>query len=136
MGAIPIGAIRKQHLAGIVPVGEAGLVQPPLLGSAFNEVLEYCEDVCAHITRVLWKTAGVPSRPSYVYPLLKRAQDRLQLTLIRALLDGNVEAFDRFVRSMAKLPSKTVYDLCFSELSWAQIAATAILSPLLITRRD
>jgi flavin-dependent dehydrogenase len=136
MGAIPIGAIGKQHLAGIVPVGEAGLVQPPLLGSAFNEVLEYCEDVCAHIARVLMRTAGVPSRPSYAYPLLKRVQDRLQLNLICALLNGNVEAFDRFVRSMAKLPSETIYNLCFSELTWGQIATTAIRSPLRITRSD
>jgi flavin-dependent dehydrogenase len=136
MGAIPIGSIRKQHLAGIVPLGEAGLVQPPLLGSAFNEVLEYCEDVCAHVTQVLRRTAGVPSTPSYTYPLLKRIQDRLQLRLIRALLDGNVEVFDQFVRAMAKLPPATIYDLCFSELTWRQIAATAIRSPISITRSD
>lgn len=133
MGAIPIGSIRKQHLPGI---GEAGLVQPPLLGSAFNEVLEYCEEVSAHITRVLRRTTGVPSRPSYAYPLLKRVQDRLQLSLVRALLNGNVEAFDRFVRAMAKLPPETIYNLCFSELTWRQIAATAIRSPLRITRSD
>lgn len=136
MGAIPIGRIRRQHLPGIVSVGEAGLVQPPLLGSAFNEVLEYCQDVCAHITRVLRNTTGVPTRPSYRYPLLKRVQDRLQLNLICALLEGNVEAFDRFVRTMAKLPSETVYNLCFSELTWRQIAATAIRVPLSLTRSD
>ena len=124
MGAIPIGSIRRHHLAGIVPVGEAGLVQPPLLGSAFNEVLEYCEEVCAHITRVLGRSAGVPTRPNFTYPLLKRAQDRLQLSLIRILLDGNVEAFDRFVHAMAKLPSETIYNLCFGKLTWGQVAAT------------
>ncbi len=136
MGVIPIGSIRKQHLAGIVSVGEAGLVQPPLLGSAFNEVLEYCEDVCAHITRVLRKTADVPASPGFKYPLLKRVQDRLQLSLVRALLNGNVEAFDRFVLAMARLPHETVYNLCFGELTWRQIAATAIRSPLRIARND
>jgi hypothetical protein len=136
MGAIPIGRIRRQHLPGIVSVGEAGLVQPPLLGSAFNEVLQYAQEVCAHISRVLRTTTGVPARPGYQYPLLKRAQDRLQLKLIRALLEGNVEAFDRFVRTMAKLPSATIYDLCFSELSWRQMAMTAIQIPLSLTRSD
>jgi flavin-dependent dehydrogenase len=136
MGAIPIGFVRKQNLPGIVSVGEAGLVQPPLLGSAFNEVLEYGEEVSAHITHFLRRTTGVPSSPSYAYPLLKRVQDRLQLSLVRTLLNGNVEAFDRFVRAMAKLPSETIYNLCFSELTWRQIAATAIGSPLRITRSD
>lgn len=130
MGAIPIGSIRKQHLAGIVPVGEAGLVQPPLLGSAFNEVLEYCQDVCSHVSRVLHDENKIPKRPSYRYPVLKRMQDRLQLQLIRALLEGNVEGFDRLVRLMNKLPSKTVYDFCSNELTWIQILKTIIKMPL------
>lgn len=130
MGAIPIGSIRRQHLAGIIPVGEAGLVQPPLLGSAFNELLEYCQEVCSHVSRVLHDRSGVPKRPSYRYPLLKRMQDRLQLQLIRALLDGNVEAFDRLVRLMSKLPSKTIYDFCSNELTWMQMLKTIIKIPL------
>lgn len=133
-GAIPIGSIRRQQLTGVVPVGEAGLVQPPLLGSAFNEVLEYCQEVSSYISRVLQGTGGVPKRPSYKYPLLKRVQDKLQLHLIRTLLDGNVEAFDRLVRLMSKLPSKTVYDFCSNELTWSQMLKTVIKIPLYITR--
>lgn len=129
LGAIPIGSIQRQHVAGIVPIGEAGLVQPPLLGSAFNEVLEYSEEVCAHISRILGRTARVPVKPSYTYPFPKRVQDGLQLRLMRTLLDGNVEVFDQFVRAMAKLPSKTVYELCFSGLTWREIAATAVRVP-------
>ena len=134
MGAIPIGRIRRHHLAGVVPVGEAGLVQPPLLGSAFNEVLEYCQDVCAHVTTILANTSGVPTKPSYRYPLLKRVQDRLQLKLMRTLLAGNVEVFDRFIRTVAKLPAETVYDLCSNELTWKQIAQTVVKMPVYLTR--
>ena len=130
LGAIPIGHVRKQHLAGVVSIGEAGLVQPPLLGSAFNEVLEYSEDLCNHITQLLRRTSGVPARPAYSYPLLKRLQDRLQLSFICALLNSNVVVFDQFVRSVSKLPSQTIYNLCFNELSWKQIAPIAMRLPL------
>jgi hypothetical protein len=121
MGAIPIGRGRGLHLPGIVPMGEAGLVQPPLLGSAFNEVLEYCREVCSHVSRVLADEGGVPKKPSYQYPLRKRVQDRLQLQLMRILLEGNVAAFDRLVRIMSKLPSETVYNFCSNELSWREM---------------
>lgn len=136
MGAIPIGQIRRQHLPGVVSIGEAGLVQPPLLGSAFNEVMEYGQDVCSHISRVLHDTSGIPSKPSYQYPLLKRIQDRVQLRLMRSLLNGNIEAFDRLVRIMSKLPSETVYDFCSNELSWAQVLRTIIRVPVALARAD
>lgn len=136
MGAIPIGRVRRQHLAGILPMGEAGLVQPPLLGSAFNEVLEYCQEVCSHISRILRDTSGIPTKPSYPYPLLKRLQDRLQLRLMRALLNGNVEAFERLVRIMSKLPSETVYDFCSNELSWKKVLGTVMRAPLYLTRKQ
>jgi hypothetical protein len=129
MGAIPIGRARRRHLAGIVPMGEAGLVQPPLLGSAFNEVLEYCQEVCSHVSRVLGDVSGVPPKPSYQYPLLKRVQDRLQLQLMRALLDGDIAVFDRLVRIMSKLPSKTVYNFCSNELSWREMLEVVVRLP-------
>jgi len=134
MGAIPIGHVRRRYLAGIISVGEAGLIQPPLLGSAFNEVLEYCQEVCSYVSQVMHDTSGIPEHPSYRYPLLKRMQDRLQLHLIRALLNGNVEAFDRLVRTMSKLPLSTVYDFCSNELTWTQILQTIIKLPLYMAR--
>lgn len=129
MGAIPIGSVRRRPLAGIVPVGEAGLVQPPLLGSAFNEVLEYCREVCSHMSRLLVDTSGIPARPEYPYPLLKRVQDRLQLRLMRALLDGNIAAFDRLVRIMSRLPPETVYNFCSNELSWREMFKAVVTLP-------
>ena len=129
MGAIAIGRLRDRQLAGVIPVGEAGLVQPPLLGTAFNEVLEHCSAVCEHITHVLRYTQGVPHAPSYKYPLLKRVQDGIQLMMMRALLNGNVEAFDRQVRLMSRLPSETVYDFCSNELTWAKMLKAIIWLP-------
>jgi flavin-dependent dehydrogenase len=120
-GAIAIGKRRPRELHGIVSIGEAGLVQPPLLGTAFNEILEYCEAICAQISRTLAESVGVPKRISFRYPLLKRAQDRLQLALARVLLDENVEALDWLVRFMGRLPSVLVFKLCSNELVWRDL---------------
>jgi 2-polyprenyl-6-methoxyphenol hydroxylase-like FAD-dependent oxidoreductase len=133
-GAIPIGHLRRRQLRGIVSVGEAGLVQPALLGTAFNEVLEHCQAVCLHITAVLERSGGVPKRPNYKYPLIKRTQDRLQLEMVRAILNGNVEVFDRLVRAMDKLPSDTFYALCSNELTWRQVLQTLTKVPLHFAR--
>lgn len=131
VGVIPIGRRRRRQLPGIVSVGEAGLVQPPLLGTAFNEILEHCKAVCSHLSHSLRDTSGIPMRPNYRYPLLKRTQDHLQLQITRVILNGNVEVFDRLIRFMSKLPSKTVYNLCSNELTWKQMMGAIIRLPLI-----
>jgi 2-polyprenyl-6-methoxyphenol hydroxylase-like FAD-dependent oxidoreductase len=135
IGSIPIGRIRRRQLPGVVLVGEAALVQPPLLGTAFNEVLEYCDALCAHISAILQRKSGVPVTPNYRYPLLKRAQDYIQLQIMRNLLNTNVEGFDSLVRFMGKLPSETVYAFCSNELNWRQLLYTVARLPLYLTRQ-
>src|SRR5262249_5351547 len=50
LGAIPIGRARTRRLKGIIQLGEAGFVQPPLMGTAFNEILEYTSLVCDRLS--------------------------------------------------------------------------------------
>lgn len=126
LGAIPIGRLRRRRLTGVIPIGEAGLVQPALLGTAFNEVLEHCHGVCSHISQILQTTNGVPAAPGHRYPLLKRIQDSIQLRMMRCLLKGNVEVFDRLVRLMSTLPSETIFAFCSNELTWKQLARGTI----------
>jgi len=133
-GAIPIGRIRKRQLPGVVSVGEAALVQPPLLGTAFNEVLEYCDSLCAHISGVLSRNSGVARKPNFRYPLLKRAQDYVQLRMMRNLLNNNVETFDRLVRFMGLLPAETIYAFCSNEMHWMQLLNTVARVPLYFSR--
>jgi|SRR6185503_3376167 len=134
IGAIPIGRIRKRQLPGVVLVGEAALVQPPLLGTAFNEVLEYCDSLCEHISGVLSRNSGVPRKPNFRYPLLKRAQDRVQLRMTRKLLNNNVETFDRLIRFMGLLPAETIYSFCSNEMDWVQLLNTVARLPLYLSR--
>ena len=126
MGAIPIGSRIRRHLPGVTAIGEAALIQPPLLGTAFNEILEYCDPICAHLSSALARTDGVPSAVNFCYPLLKRAQDRLQLHMTRVLLGGNIETFDRLARFAQHLPDSALYNLCSNELSWPQIVSAAL----------
>src|SRR5208282_4565410 len=57
-GAIPIGRARRRKLKGVISVGEAGLIQPPLMGTAFNEVLEHSETVCSRVSEIFENTSG------------------------------------------------------------------------------
>jgi hypothetical protein len=135
-GAIAIGRRRRRELPGVVAIGEAGMVQPPLLGSAFNEVLEYTELICTHISDLLASRSGVPQVPAYRYPLIKRVQDQAQLWLARHLMDGNVETFDHVVRFMASLKPGLVYNFCSNELTAGQLVCTALRVPWFLLAAD
>jgi flavin-dependent dehydrogenase len=125
VGVVPIGRVRRKNVPGLVSIGEAAMVQPPLLGTAFNEILEYNDSICSHIERQLTEFTGVPPSPGYEYPLLKRLQDRIQLSMVRRLMDHNVESFDQFVRTMAKLPGSTLFRFCSNELTWRDLFSIA-----------
>jgi len=129
MGAIPIGRMRRRDLPGVAAIGEAALVQPPLLGTAFNEILKYNDPVCSHLSNVLATARRSPGAPNYRYPLIKRAQDRLQLKITEMLLRGNVEVFDRLTRFAQSLPEQTVYNLCSNELTWSELIGVALRLP-------
>src|SRR5262249_44243726 len=93
LGAIPIGRARTRRLKGIIQLGEAGFVQPPLMGTAFNEILEYTSLVCDRLSVALRRSPGIPRLPRLLYPRQKWAQDRFQLLIARILIGGNVEVF-------------------------------------------
>ncbi len=132
-GAIPIGRMKARQLPGIAPLGEAALIQPPLLGTAFNEILEYTRPICLHLTGVLTRTCEIPKAARWPFPLLKRTQDRLQLEMTRSLLRGNIEIFDRLTRFAAALPGSVLYNLCSNELSWIELFRLGLrLAPSLI----
>ena len=128
-GAIPIGRTSRRRLRGVVSLGEAGLIQPPLMGTAFNEVLEHTASTCAQISRALTETVGIPALPRNLYPARKRMQDRLQLLIIQLLLSANVERLDRIVRVMSKLPEELIFNLLSNELTWSQLLHIALRMP-------
>jgi 2-polyprenyl-6-methoxyphenol hydroxylase-like FAD-dependent oxidoreductase len=125
LGSIAIGSLRRRWLPRVLPIGEAAMVQPPLLGTAFNEVLEYSEAICSHVDCFLEKDANSRRFVAYRYPLLKQTQDRVQLMLSELLLRENTEAFDRLVRFMNALPSDVVFKLYSNELNWMQLLSVA-----------
>jgi hypothetical protein len=130
LGSIAIGNFRKRSLPGVLPVGEAAIVQPPMLGTAFNEILEHSEQICRHIDSVLGTKGGSGLKAARQHPLLKRAQDRLQLAVTRILLRQNVEVFDQLVRFMDTLPPSMVFKFCSNELTWPELFQLGSRMPL------
>jgi hypothetical protein len=130
LGSIPIGTLRRRRLPGVMPVGEAAMAQPPLLGTAFNEILEYSDEVCSHIDGYLTKRRGWAEAECYRYPLRKRIQDRLQLAVTTILLRQNVEAFDWLVRFTDTLGPESVFGFCSNELTWRQLLRIALRLPV------
>lgn len=116
-GAIPIGQMRRRRLRGVVSFGEAALIQPPLMGTAFNAVLDYSESVCVQISRSLKDTSGIPRVPPNLYPTLKLAQDRIQLMVARKLMSGNVEVFDAAIGTLGALPESVLFNFFSNELT-------------------
>ncbi|WP_157195864.1 FAD-dependent oxidoreductase [Bradyrhizobium sp. YR681] len=135
-GAIAIGHRYRRKLPGILSVGEAAMIQPPLMGTAFNEVLEHTHSICRHLSQELLTNSSIVGAAGPPYPLLKRAQDRLQLFMARRLITGNVEAFDATLRAVAKLPNDIAFNFFSNELSWSQLLRLSLLLPNILTRNQ
>jgi 2-polyprenyl-6-methoxyphenol hydroxylase-like FAD-dependent oxidoreductase len=131
-GAIPIGRRSRRRLPGLISFGEAGIIQPPLMGTAFNEILEHADNLCLQISQSLQTTGDKLPSPRLVYPLRKRFQDRIQLPIFRAILTENVERFDMLLRVMARFPEKLLFNFFSNELTWSQVISLALRLPFFI----
>ncbi len=128
-GIIPIGKLRKRQLPGILQIGEAGMIQPPLIGTAFNELFDHINDICEHISDLILNPTKL-ARPNYHFPALKRTQDCIQREIAKCLIDANVEMFDKIVRIISKYPSEPVFRFCSNELSWYDLIKAMFYLPL------
>jgi hypothetical protein len=128
-GAIPIGRRHRRNLPGVVPFGEAGIIQPPLMGTAFNEILEHAELLCHQISRGIQAADHKIPLLRLVYPFRKRIQDRIQLPLIRAILSGNIERLDKVLRIMSHFPETALFNFFSNELTWPQASSMVLRLP-------
>ena len=126
-GAIIIGRRSRKWLPGVFFVGEAGLFQAPLLGTAFDQTLEHAGRICKGISdSIVGTSQGWPKKRAVNFPLIKRVQDRFQLVLARQLLRGNIESLDRLVRAASTLSNKAAFALCSNDLTSIQLATMAL----------
>ena len=128
-GAIPIGHASHRRLPGVVSLGEAALIQPPLMATAFNEILEHTQSSCHQISEALNRGDSIIQMNGPVYPLLKRTQDRLQLVVARSLMAGNVELFDKTLRAVNAFSEEVIFNFFSNELTWMQLAHVGIKLP-------
>jgi 2-polyprenyl-6-methoxyphenol hydroxylase-like FAD-dependent oxidoreductase len=113
-GIIPIGRV-KRRLPGVASFGEAAMLQPPLLGTAFNEALEYAHSFAEQVREALERRRTASFRPHY--PLAKRFNDALQWWFAKRLIDASVEDIDYLTRISARLSPETLFALYSNELS-------------------
>lgn len=132
MGVIPIGRLKKRKLPGIVAHGEAALVQPPLLGTAFNDVLEYTTLVAEAIIVAMRSRKRFPA-VKVRYPTMKVVNDTLQGKLARKVIKGDVSTFDRIVGRLTHLSPSQAFRLFSGELVAQDIPSFLPLLGLLLS---
>jgi 2-polyprenyl-6-methoxyphenol hydroxylase-like FAD-dependent oxidoreductase len=120
-GVIPVGRM-KRHLPGLASFGEAAMLQPPLLGTAFNEVLEYAHSVAEQVIEALEQHRVRSFYPRY--RLAKHFNDSLQWWFAKRLIDASVEDIDYLVRLSAHIPPETLFALYSNEMSFGQFLAS------------
>ena len=118
MGLIPIGRMSGKRIPGIVPVGEAGLLQSPLLGAALNEVLEQGDRITKCIVNAFRTQRKEIISLQLEMPLAKVVNDRLQLLLVRPLLDGTLKSFEKFVEFLKEVGPERSYRLFGTQIHW------------------
>ena len=124
MGGIPIGLPRRRRLRRVVGFGEAGMVQSPLIGGAFNEVLEHADLLVDQLNAAL--RDDQIDRFRFKFARKKTVNDLLQLSLVKPLIGGGPAQYDRMLRLFDALGPERVYRLFCSQMSTADLASFAV----------
>lgn len=136
-GVIPIGKARRRRLPFTESFGEAAMMQPPLIGSAFNDVLEFAHDVAEQIRSALRRGTSACRDFRIRYPLAKRFNNELQWMFARALVDGSLERYDRLVHLAAALEPHELFAFYSNELSLTKILRAGVrMAPRVLTTGD
>ena len=133
LGAIPIGAPSARRLPGVIAVGEAGMIQAPLLGTAFNEVLDTIDPMMNRVLAAFDSQKHGVVSPRVSVSGRKRANDAIQSVLASLLLRGSIEGFERLVRFLHLLGPERAYRLFASRLhgmDWQSIICSAVRARL------
>jgi flavin-dependent dehydrogenase len=132
MGVIPIGQPLLKTLPGILPVGEAGMLQSPLLGAAFNEVLEYANLIAQSVLSAFSRQNEGIVQARVKFPIVKVVNDYVQLALVRSLLDGSLASFDRLTSFIKGLGPIGAYRLFATQLGWPDAPSLLKAAPKLM----
>jgi len=134
-GAIPIGASERRHVPGLLSCGESAMIQSPLLGAAFNEMLDHTTLIANGVNEAFHTTTKGLVNVLVKYPLTKRVNDCLQLMLAKRLTDGSLEDFESLVRFLDRLGPRRAYDLFCTSLRGGHML-TALRLAFVLSRRS
>lgn len=135
LGVVPIGRSVHRAIPGILPVGEAGMLQSPLLGAAFNEVLVHADRIVNTVVDAFERQQQGTVSPRITYPIAKVLNDSLQGLLVRPLLDGELASFERVVQFIKDLGPERAYRLFGTQLEWRDAPAVLKASARYFSRQ-
>jgi flavin-dependent dehydrogenase len=121
MGGIPIGKRIKAHVPNIISYGESAMMQSPLMGSAFNEILEYNDLVASQIVQFLGNANTGSDFLDLKYPKLKYICDFIHRIIVRKLLAGNVATFDNIIRKTSKMNPEILFRIISNDLNYSEL---------------
>jgi hypothetical protein len=105
------------------------------MATAFNEVLEHTEAICAILSSALSSSTGIVAPPRRLYPLIKLVQDRLQRHVAKLLIGANVETVDYALRVLNRLPEQVLFKFFSNELTWQELLPLSAQISLALPRR-
>ena len=134
-GAIPIGVALHKQTARAIAFGEAGMMQSPLFGGAFNEALAYAHHFAGQVEAGMKKGREGNRNWRVRYPLRKRINDSLQRSLVLSLIDGSTPRLEHLVKLLSHLGERRACRFFLGELSMREVLPT-MLAALPLFRRS
>src|SRR6185295_18574030 len=125
-GVIPIGRLARRRLRSVVHFGEAGLLQSPLFGGAFNEALVHAASFADSIESSLRVDKEEWFRVAPRHSLQKTVNDAVQAWLVKNLVDGTTDQMQRLVDLMGSLGERSSCRLLLGELSTRDLGVLGI----------
>lgn len=129
-GVIPIGRLRHRHFPRVTSFGEAGLMQSPLFGGAFNEALVHANHFAQRVADTLDAGREGSPRKRFGYSLEKKMNDSIQSSLVKGLIDGTTGHLQKLVDLMRRLGESSSCRLLLGELSIGEVLALGLKAVL------
>ena len=129
-GVIPIGTQRKKWPPRIGLFGESALIQPALLGTAFNEVVLQVDDFASQILQAAARDQVRIDPPTRT--ISQTLNDWIQLKLAMRILDGSAADIEWIAEAIRQMGPQVAYRLFLSEMRWAELIKVA--SKLVLVR--
>lgn len=121
--AIPIGSFQRGPTPYIASFGEAGLIQAPFLGGAFNEALETADGFAGEILDAL--RTGDQRNLKFEPSKHKKVNDYVQRVIVRKLINAPVSTLENMTECLHRMGNELRYRFLDSDVSFKDVPKLA-----------